>query len=196
MGFLPSSGSVSPLTSSKAMVNDQAKGWKHRYYDSYRPGGQSNPPTTPIFKNHPPSTSHDPERPGRMPTKMNQDGSRLNTVPSPRSSRNVDERNESEAQKRGIYGFGPSPISRLSGYELPKRKHSWEDQATDHSIKRRRGQESEHNDTKDDDDEHVIVPDDHRPPKGHRCENYMCMENHTYQNCDKPKICWGCRSPR
>ena len=32
---------VFPLTSLKAMVNDQDKGWKHRYIDSYRPAASS-----------------------------------------------------------------------------------------------------------------------------------------------------------
>lgn len=97
-----------------------------------------------------------------MPTKDNKYGGRLNTARSPHSSRNIDERHESEAQKRGFYGSGPSPISRLGNYELT-RKHPREDTNTDGSVKRRRDQEKEYND-KDDDDEHVRVPDDQSNP--------------------------------
>lgn len=138
-----------------------------------------------------PSTGHDPKQLIQMPTKERKDTSMPDTSPSRRSSRTVDpdRRNASEAQSRGFYGSSPPPsnVLRLSGYEL---KRPLDDEAIDRSIKRHRGTEEE------EEEEPIRTSDNYRPPPRYWCKNYMCMEDHAYSDCDKPMICWGCRSIR
>lgn len=68
-----------------------------------------------------------------MPTKGNKDENRPNTAPPPRSSRNVNKGNESEAQIRGFYGSSSSAVTHIGRYELVKRPR--EDESTDSSTR-------------------------------------------------------------
>ena len=81
------------------------------------------------------------------------------TAPSPPSTRTVspDRRNESEAQRRGIYGYPKPPISDVAYIGRWKLKRSRGDDATDRSPKRRRNAEGN-------DDEPGTVSDNDRPP--------------------------------
>ena len=154
----------------------------------------NSPPAAPLSNRNSTSTGHDSEQLNQNLTKERKDTSMPKTTPSRNSSRTVDQdKHESEAQSRGFYGSSRSPTSdvfNLGRYQL---KRPREDGGTDRSIKRRRAAEEEKDD--DHDDEPASALDNHRPPPViYQCKNYMCMENHAYQECDKPKVCWGCRS--
>lgn len=105
--------------------------------------GHSSPPATSIYKKNPVSTGHQPEQLIEMSTKGRKGTSMSDRASSRRSSHTVDldRRNESEAQSRGIYGTARSSTSNvlyLSGYEL---KRPGDDEAIDRSVKRRRDTE-------------------------------------------------------
>ena len=128
------------------MINE-AKGWNHQSYDSYRPPTQR--------EAFPPSTSHGPQRRYTMPPKETKDRSRPNTAPPPRSSLN--EKTESEAQKRGFYGSSSSPITHIYGHELAA-KRPREDETIDRSFKRRRDEKNEHKNNDPDRDDPKNTP--------------------------------------
>lgn len=163
--------------------------------------GQSlghSPPAASVPDKNPPFLGHDPEQLTQMLRKERNDRSMPDTAPSRHSSctAELDKRNESEAQRRGFYGSSRSSTSnglRLAGYDL---KRPGDDEATDRSIKRRRGTEEdgEVGDEDEDEAEPTGASDKDRPPRKYWCKNYMCMRDHAYSDCDKERRCWGCRS--
>lgn len=142
----------------------------------------------------PPTTGHHLQQLTRMASQGRKGTSIPDAALSRRSSRAVDaeeETHESEAQSRGFY---PSSRSRTSNavhvgrYELKRRQG---DEETERSPKRSRGEE-------DDRDRPANRPrnaEEDEPVRLH-CKNFMCMGEHSYQDCDKPMICWGCRSTK
>ena len=88
------------------------------------------------------------------------------TASSQPSTRTVspDRRNESEAQRRGIYGHPKPPISDVAYIGRWKLKRFRGDEATDRSTKRRRNAEGN-------DDEPGTVSDNDRPPPGYPRKN-------------------------
>ena len=146
-----------------------------------------------------PFTGHSPEQLFQMPSKERKDMRMPDTALSRASSHTVDpdKRNESEAQSRGFYGSSRSPNSdavHLGQYEL-KRRGAVE--TSDRSVKRRRDTtEEEEKAEEEEGDKPAGTSDSHKHPRRYHCKNYMCMEYHRYDECDKPKICWGCRSTK
>lgn len=144
----------------------------------------------------PPSTGHDPDHLTQMPSQQRKGTSIPTSSPTVDAE---DEARESEAQSRGFYSPSRSRTSTsnavtVAGYELKRRQ---DDGETDRSPKRSRGDENDRDRTANrpsnaEDDEPGGASDTYK----RQCKNYMCMGDHTYENCDRPMICWGCRSTK
>lgn len=135
-----------------------------------------------------PSPSHDLDQLTQMPSKERKDKSTPDTRPSRRASRTtgLDKTDESEAQRRGMYGSSRPPVSNgiiLSGYDL---KRLQDEEATDRSIKRRRGAKEDGEvgtgDEDEDEDEPVGASDKapHTPtePASHRAQRDYLLNAH------------------
>lgn len=165
---------------------------------SSNPKSSRGPPATSVPDNTSPSTGHDPEKLTGTASQECKGTSIPDAAPSRPSSRALDaekETHESEAQSRGFYASSRSQTLNavhIGRYELKRRQG---DEETDRSPKRTRGDEDDQDRLADrprnaEENEPVRASDNYKL----FCKNYMCMGDHSYQYCEKPMICWGCRS--